>query len=322
MYDNGLFVRPGEQVKAGQRIGSVGSNGFSTGPHLHFGLYPGGRLDDASAVDPAPLLNGAQRKTDSGVTTLVSQISSCPTQQVLPGAVTARPVTPPDYIPWLQKAGSLCPGIDPALLAAQVETESAFRVDAVSPAGAKGPAQFMDGTWPSWSKPDDGKPPPPSPFSIPNAVMAQGRFMCALYQQATDAIAKGTVSGDPVGLALAGYNAGFGAVQKYGGIPPYSDTVKYVPDIQSRRAKYAADPQLDVEHSGHLTDHAECVGCDEGAERRCGGRLRQAVPRQTVGMGRRRSQRPHQRRLRQLRAGPLCSFQGHQWQADVAPHSR
>ena len=244
MYDNGLFVKPGEQVKAGQRIASVGSNGFSTGPHLHFGLYPGGRLDDASAVDPSPLLNGAQRKTDSDVAVLVSQISSCPTLQVLPGAATARPVTPPDYIPWLQKAGSLCPGIDAALLAAQVETESAFRVDAVSPAGAKGPAQFMDGTWPSWSKPDDGKPPPPSPFSIPNALMAQGRFMCALYRQATDAIAKGTVSGDPVGLALAGYNAGFGAVQKYGGIPPYSDTVKYVPDIQSRRAKYAADPQL------------------------------------------------------------------------------
>lgn len=47
MYDNGVFVRPGDQVRAGQRIGSVGSNGFSTGPHLHFGLYPGGRLDDA-----------------------------------------------------------------------------------------------------------------------------------------------------------------------------------------------------------------------------------------------------------------------------------
>src|SRR4051812_15802840 len=47
MYDDGLFVKPGEQVTAGQRIGLVGSNGFSTGPHLHFGLYPGGRLDDA-----------------------------------------------------------------------------------------------------------------------------------------------------------------------------------------------------------------------------------------------------------------------------------
>jgi cell wall-associated NlpC family hydrolase len=244
MYDDGLFVKPGEQVNAGQRIELVGSNGFSTGPHLHFGLYPGGRLDDASAVDPAPLLNGAQRSPGPDVVQLVGQISSCPTHQVVPGAVTARPATPPEFVPWLQKAGSICPGIDPALLAAQVETESAFRVDAVSPAGAKGPAQFMDGTWPSWSKPDDGKPPPPSPFSIPNGVMAQGRFMCALYQQAVEAIANLTASGDPVGLALAGYNAGFGAVEKYGGIPPYADTVKYVPDILSRRAKYAADTQL------------------------------------------------------------------------------
>jgi cell wall-associated NlpC family hydrolase len=244
MYDNGVFIKPGEQVTAGQRIAAVGSNGFSTGPHLHYGLYPGGRLDDAAAVDPAPLLNGAQTNSGSSVNQLVAQISNCPTQQTSPGRATGKAITPAPFVPWLLKAGAMCQGIDAPLLAAQIETESAFRVDAVSPAGAKGPAQFMDSTWPSWSQEDDADSPPPAQESIGDALMAQGRFMCGLYKQATAAVGNHSVSGDPVGLAVAGYNAGFGAVQSYGGIPPFPDTMKYVPDILGRRAKYAADPQL------------------------------------------------------------------------------
>ncbi|WP_204102302.1 MULTISPECIES: M23 family metallopeptidase [Spirulina sp. CCY15215] len=44
-----IDVREGEMVKAGQRIGSVGSTGSSTGPHLHWGLYVNG-----VAIDPVP----------------------------------------------------------------------------------------------------------------------------------------------------------------------------------------------------------------------------------------------------------------------------
>jgi murein DD-endopeptidase MepM/ murein hydrolase activator NlpD len=37
-------LRPGQRVEQGQVIGSVGSTGLSTGPHLHYGLLQGGRL--------------------------------------------------------------------------------------------------------------------------------------------------------------------------------------------------------------------------------------------------------------------------------------
>ncbi len=44
-----IDVKEGDFVRAGQRIGSVGSTGASTGPHLHWGLYVHG-----AAVDPVP----------------------------------------------------------------------------------------------------------------------------------------------------------------------------------------------------------------------------------------------------------------------------
>lgn len=56
MWPAGVGVTEGEVVSAGQRIGSVGSNGQSTGPHLHFEVWEGGRFDGGRAVNPEPLL--------------------------------------------------------------------------------------------------------------------------------------------------------------------------------------------------------------------------------------------------------------------------
>lgn len=53
-----ISVSVNQKVSQGQRIGTMGNSGSSTGQHLHFEIHPGGRVGSSSAVDPMPYLNG------------------------------------------------------------------------------------------------------------------------------------------------------------------------------------------------------------------------------------------------------------------------
>jgi cell wall-associated NlpC family hydrolase len=138
----------------------------------------------------------------------------------------------------MEQYGHMCPELTPSLLAAQLYQESGFDPDIVSPAGAVGIAQFMPGTWPSWSSPKDGdgKQDPRNPA---DAIPAAARYDCALAHSLSG------IGGDPVSNMLAGYNAGAGAVKSYGGIPPYKETQNYVKNIKALEEAFRApDPVL------------------------------------------------------------------------------
>jgi hypothetical protein len=99
------------------------------------------------------------------------------------------------------------------VLAAQLYAESGFNPFAQSPAGAEGIAQFMPGTADAYGL--------ENPFDPVEAIDAQAHLMSDLLRQFEGKVA----------LALAGYNAGAGAVERYGGIPPYAETRAYVTKI-------------------------------------------------------------------------------------------
>lgn len=145
---------------------------------------------------------------------------------------------PPEAAPfltWITRSAEQCAGISAPLLAAQLWAESGFDPQAVSPVGAEGPAQFMPGTWAQWGR-DDDQNGTASPRDIGDAVMAQGRYMCSLIDRAQES----GYAGDAVALALAGYNAGWGAVQQYAGIPPYPETQNYVERVLDQAEQWTA----------------------------------------------------------------------------------
>ncbi|WP_431984706.1 NlpC/P60 family protein [Streptomyces qinglanensis] len=144
---------------------------------------------------------------------------------------------PDEFRRWLMKASEDCEHkeLTPALLAAQVKQESGFSTarTTVSGAGAQGPAQFIPSTWATWGR-DYNHNGDVDVFEVGDAVMAQGAMMCSLLGQAKSS----GFAGDVRGLALAGYNAGWFAVEKHKGIPPFRETRNYVKIILSSMKKF------------------------------------------------------------------------------------
>lgn len=110
--------------------------------------------------------------------------------------------------------------IDPLLLNAIVAKESAFRPQAVSPKGALGLMQVMPGTARGL-----GVAEPDRLLTDPVLNLATGAsYLKSLQRQ----------FGNNLPAVLAAYNAGPGAVRRYGSIPPYAETRDYVATIMAR----------------------------------------------------------------------------------------
>lgn len=113
-------------------------------------------------------------------------------------------------------------GVDKALVRAVIHAESAFNPQARSRVGAQGLMQLMPQTAAELGV--------SNPFDPEQNIDGGVRYLAMLLKRYNKDIR----------LATAAYNAGPGAVQQYGGVPPYAETQAYVKRIAILQRRYQA----------------------------------------------------------------------------------
>jgi cell wall-associated NlpC family hydrolase len=211
-----------QQAKVGTKVDSLkdarpGDILAFDSPVDHVAIYIGGNKMIAA---PKP---GDHVKIESVYET-PTHIRRVVGTQSLESAAVVRPAS-------LQSAGSLSGvpyanlfmqagnkyGVSPKLLAAVAKVESGYNPKAVSPAGAQGLMQLMPGTARGLGVKNS--------FDPEQAINGAAKLLSRNLKEFKS-----------VPLALAAYNAGGGAVHKYGGIPPFAETQAYVPKVQKALA--------------------------------------------------------------------------------------
>ncbi|MGH8981635.1 MAG: NlpC/P60 family protein [Acidimicrobiales bacterium] len=222
------------QAKPGDLVFFAGSDGTQTAPG-HVGIYVGdGMMIDAPHTGTSVQI---QPVSDAGTVVAIRRIVATPTgsfgtagltpsmfatsgvtggdlQKVYGDVMSAPSVT---GVPaslsslFVQAAGRY--GVPASVLTAVARRESNFDTSAVSSAGAEGVMQLMPGTAAGLGV---------TPFTAREAIGGAAQLLSGYLK---------TFGSLP--LALAAYNSGAGAVQEYGGVPPYSQTEEYVRDIMT-----------------------------------------------------------------------------------------
>jgi soluble lytic murein transglycosylase-like protein len=184
------------------------------------GIQPPAATPTAPASGPSSFQSqlasaqGASMTAAAGATpTATAAAATAPTT-----AVSSLPAGTP-YAAEITSAAQ-ANGVDPALLAGLVKQVSGFNPNAGSGAGAKGLTQLMPGT--------------AAGRGVTHILDPQQNLNggAKYLKQQLDAF------GGDVTKALAAYNAGPGAVQRFGGVPPYSETQNYVRVVQANAASF------------------------------------------------------------------------------------
>jgi murein DD-endopeptidase MepM/ murein hydrolase activator NlpD len=128
---------------------------------------------------------------------------------------------PPEYADLVNSASTTY-GVSAPRLAALLQTESGWNPTAVSPAGARGLGQLMPATAARLGVTD--------PFDPAQSINGAAQYLSEQYATFGD-----------WDLAAAAYNAGPGAVQRYGGIPPFAETQNYVRKVGALAESFGAD---------------------------------------------------------------------------------
>jgi soluble lytic murein transglycosylase-like protein len=186
-------------------------------------------LQSLLGIAPAPATGGTAAPTafaDALSTATSSPTSAAPSASVsLASAGQTDAVSElPASVPYGAEitAAAKRHNLDPALLAGLIKQESGFNANARSGAGAQGLTQLMPGTAAGLGV--------TNPLDPAQSIEGGAK---ALAQQLE-------AFGGDVARALAAYNAGPGAVKRFGGVPPYAETQNYVRVVQSNAVAFRA----------------------------------------------------------------------------------
>jgi peptidoglycan DL-endopeptidase CwlO len=209
-------------AQPGDLLFFAGSDGTASAPG-HVGIYIGnGQMVDAPHTGTSVQVQAVNPSSVVAIRRVIpssSEPQGVSAQPTALGAAAASGTTqvgnvavPNQYLQTIEQAAS-SNAIPASLLSALLYHESRFEPSVVSSAGAEGIAQFMPSTAAGM-----GVNPLDPTSSIEGAAQLLGSYTRQFGSYAD---------------ALAAYDAGAGAVQRYGGVPPYAETQAYVPAVLS-----------------------------------------------------------------------------------------
>jgi hypothetical protein len=215
-----------QQAKAGEPVASLaqarpGDIVAFDSPVDHVGIYLGNNMMIAAPKPGDHVKIEKVYEKPTHIRRIVSDSDAVAAQNV---AASLRPASlrgdaalaGVPYADLFVKAGTKY-GVSPKLLAAVAKVESGYNPHAVSKVGARGLMQLMPSTAKGLGV--------DNAFDPEQAIFGGAKLLAHNLREFKS-----------LPLALAAYNAGGGAVHKYGGIPPFAETRAYVPKVQKALA--------------------------------------------------------------------------------------